>query len=137
VPAPASGDQTGQAGQTVGEAGGELIVGLSGDIVAVDPAFAYDFTANPVICEITEGLLKFKDGATLAPNLATSWENPDPLTYIYHIRQGVTFQDGSPMTMDDVLFSLEASVTRKRPHIWAGCMPMWTKSSRRMPGQSR
>ena len=81
--------------------GGELVVGIEGDIVAVDPAFAYDFTANPVVCEITEGLLKFKDGETLEPNLAEKWENPDPLTYIYHIRQGVTFQDGSPMTIDD------------------------------------
>jgi peptide/nickel transport system substrate-binding protein len=86
---------------------GELVVGLQGDITAVDPAFAYDFTANPVVCQITEGLLKFKDGQTLEPNLAESWENPDPLTYIYHIRQGVTFQDGSPMTIDDVIFSME------------------------------
>ncbi len=86
---------------------GELVVGLQGDIVAVDPAFAYDFTANPVVCEITEGLLKFKDGETLEPNLAESWENPDPLTYIYNIRQDVTFQDGTPMTIDDVIFSME------------------------------
>lgn len=86
---------------------GELVVGLQGDIVAVDPAFAYDFTANPVVCEITEGLLKFKDGETLEPNLAESWENPDPLTYIYNIRQDVTFQDGTPMTVEDVIFSME------------------------------
>ncbi len=86
---------------------GELVVGLQGDIVAVDPAFAYDFTANPVVCQITEGLLKFKDGQTLEPNLAESWENPDPLTYIYHLHQDVTFQDGTPMTIDDVIFSME------------------------------
>ena len=87
--------------------GGELVVSLQGDIVAVDPVFAYDFTANPVVCAITEGLLKFKDGQPLEPGLAESWENPDPLTYIYHIRQGVTFQDGTPMTTDDVIFSME------------------------------
>ena len=86
---------------------GELVVGLQGDIVAVDPAFAYDFTANPVLTQITEGLLKFENGDTLVPNLAESWENPDPLTYIYHLRQDVTFQDGSPMTIDDVIFSME------------------------------
>ncbi len=86
---------------------GELVVGLQGDIVAVDPVYAYDFTANPVVCQITEGLLRFENGETLAPNLAESWENPDPLTYIYHLRQDVTFQDGSPMTIDDVIFSME------------------------------
>lgn len=87
--------------------GGELTIALEGDIVAADPAFAYDFTANQVVNQISEGLLKFKDGATMEPNLAESWENPDPLTYIYKIRQGVTFQDGSPMTIDDVIFSME------------------------------
>ena len=29
--------------------GGDLVVGIEGDIVAFDPAFAYDFTANPVV----------------------------------------------------------------------------------------
>jgi peptide/nickel transport system substrate-binding protein len=82
-------------------------VGLQGDITAVDPAFAYDFTANPVVCQITEGLLKFENGETLAPNLAERWENPDPLTYIYYLRQNVTFQDGTPVTADDVIFSME------------------------------
>lgn len=86
---------------------GELVVGLQGDIVAVDPVYAYDFTANPVLCQITEGLLKFENGETLAPNLAERWENPDPLTYVYYIRKDVTFQDGSPMTVDDVIFSME------------------------------
>jgi peptide/nickel transport system substrate-binding protein len=86
---------------------GELVVGLQGDIVKVDPAFTYDFTTSTVVNQITEGLLKFNNGETLEPNLAESWENPDPLTYIYHLRQDVTFQDGSPMTADDVIFSME------------------------------
>ena len=94
--------ETAAAGETV-----EFIVGLQGDIVAVDPAFAYDFTANPVVNMITEPLLTLANGETLAPGLAESWENPDPLTYSYTVRQGVTFQDGSPMTLDDVIFSME------------------------------
>jgi peptide/nickel transport system substrate-binding protein len=86
---------------------GELVVGLQGDIIAVDPAFTYDFTTSTVVNQVTEGLLKFNNGETLEPNLAERWENPDPLTYIYYLRQGVTFQDGTPMTADDVVFSLE------------------------------
>src|SRR5215213_1123040 len=85
-----------------GESGGELIVGLEADVAALDPAFAYDPSTSPVVNEISEGLLKFKNGETLEPNLAESWENPNPTTYIYHIRQGVTFHDGTPMTIDDV-----------------------------------
>jgi peptide/nickel transport system substrate-binding protein len=88
-------------------AGGELIVGLETDIQAVDPAFSYDFTTNPVVMQVTEGLLKFENGDKVVPNLAESVESPNPLTYLYKIRQGVTFHDGSPMTVDDVIFSME------------------------------
>jgi peptide/nickel transport system substrate-binding protein len=87
--------------------GGELVVALATDIVALDPAFAYDEATSPVVNQITEGLLKFNPDGTLAPNLAESWEIQDPLTYVYTLRQGVTFHDGSPLTADDVLFSLE------------------------------
>ena len=86
--------------------GGELNVAITGDVVKIDPAFTYDFTTSQVVNQITEGLLRFKDGSTLEPNLAESFANPDPKTYTYKIRKGVTFQDGSPMTVDDVVFSL-------------------------------
>jgi ABC-type transport system substrate-binding protein len=37
------------------------------------------------------------------PGIAPSFENPDPLTGV-HVRDDVTFWDGSPLTIDDVLF---------------------------------
>ncbi|MGE5702065.1 MAG: ABC transporter substrate-binding protein [Clostridia bacterium] len=100
------------AGGTTGteakpQAGGTLTFALEHEIVSLDPAFSYDFSTGPVVNQITEPLLRFKDGKTVVPNLAEKVENPDPKTYIYHIRQGVTFHDGSPMTVDDVIFSLE------------------------------
>lgn len=104
--APASNDAAASGGQAVKD-GGTLTFGLTGDITALDPAFAYDFTTNPVVNQITEGLLKFNSKQELVGGLAESWENPDPKTYIFHIRKGVKFQDGTPMTIDDVIFSLE------------------------------
>ncbi len=90
-----------------GKSGGTITIGLAQDIVAVDPAFTYDFATGPVVNQITEGLLKFNEKGDLEPNLAKDWENPDELTYIYHLRDDVTFSDGTPMTIDDVIFSLE------------------------------
>jgi len=87
--------------------GGVLKVGLVGDVGAVDPAFSYDFTTGAVVPQITEGLLRFDQEMKLEPALAESWENPDSLTYIYHLRPGVKFSDGTPMTIDDVVFSME------------------------------
>ena len=83
-----------------------LTIALDSDIVALDPIFAYDFTTNPVINQITQGLLQFDVNNQLQPLLASSWEAVDDVTYVYQIRDDVCFSDGTPMTMDDVLFSL-------------------------------
>ena len=82
-------------------------IALNSDIVALDPAFAYDFTTNPVVNQITQGLLTVNENNELEPQLASSWEATEDVTYVYQIRDDVTFSDGTPMTMDDVLFSLE------------------------------
>lgn len=82
-------------------------VALDSDIVKLDPAFAYDFTTNPVVNQITQGLLTFDENNQLQPLLASSWKQVDDLTYVYEIRSNVTFSDGAPMTMDDVLYSME------------------------------
>ena len=95
------------SGDTSASGGGTVTFALPGDIVSLDPAFSYDFTTNPVVTQITEGLLKFDEEGLLQPLLAESWENPDPTTYIYNLREDVTFSDGTPMTADDVIFSME------------------------------
>jgi peptide/nickel transport system substrate-binding protein len=45
--------------------------------------------------------------------LAERFEQPDPLTYIFHLRSGVKFHDGTPLTAEDVAFSLDRIRTRK------------------------
>ena len=70
-------------------------VALDSDIVKLDPAFAYDFTTNPVVNQITQGLLTFDEENQLQPLLASSWEQVDDVTYVYQIRDDVTFSDGS------------------------------------------
>ena len=96
--------------------GGSLTFGLEGDVRGLEPALSYDFTANPVVCQISEGLLMFDAKGALQPLLAEKWEQPDPLTYIYTLRQGLTFHDGSPVTVDDVV----ASIARVRDAEVAG-----------------
>ena len=84
-----------------------FVIGLDSDIIRLDPALAYDFTTNPVVNQITQGLLVFDEENKLQPLLASSWEQVDDLTYVYQIRDDVTFSDGTPMTMDDVIYSME------------------------------
>jgi peptide/nickel transport system substrate-binding protein len=84
-----------------------LKIGLPNEIGSLDSAFAYDFTTSPVVHNVTESLLIIDENGELQPELAESWQEVDSLTYTYDIRDNVTFSDGSPLTIDDVIFSLE------------------------------
>jgi peptide/nickel transport system substrate-binding protein len=55
---------------------------------------------------IYDALVKKDDGLNLRPWLATSWERPDALTWVFHLRSGVRFHDGKPLTAEDVKWSI-------------------------------
>jgi peptide/nickel transport system substrate-binding protein len=87
--------------------GETLTFGLESDPRAVEPALGYDFTANVVICNITEGPMMVDTSGALQVLLAESFEQPDQLTYIYNLRPGVKFHDGTDMTAADLIASIE------------------------------
>jgi peptide/nickel transport system substrate-binding protein len=74
---------------------------------SLDWAYAYNYGENTTLSNLCENLLRLTPDYELAPSLAESWEHPDPTTWVYTIRQGVTFHDGSDMTTEDVLWSLQ------------------------------
>lgn len=79
---------------------------ITGDIVKFDPAYAYDYNTTPVVAQSCEGLLQYNEATgALLPALATSWSEPNPTTYVYNIRQGVHFWNGTELTPADVVFS--------------------------------
>lgn len=57
---------------------------------------------------IYDPLVRKDDHFNLRPWLATSWEQPDPLTWVFHLRAGVRFQDGKPLTAEDVAWSIRS-----------------------------
>jgi peptide/nickel transport system substrate-binding protein len=59
---------------------------------------------------IYDALVKKDEHFILQPWLATSWERPDPLTWVFHIRSGVRFHDGKPLTADDVTWSITSMI---------------------------
>ena len=93
-----------------------VVFALEGDVRGLEPALSYDFTANPVVCNISEGLMMFTADGGLEPLVAEKFEQPDELTYVYTLRDGVKFSDGTPITADDVL----ASIARVRDPEVAG-----------------
>src|SRR5215467_4649601 len=83
-------------------------------IVGLDIATAFEANSQCVAVCGMEGLLAVSDELTLVPRLATSWKyDVANLKYVLQIRDGVKFWDGTPMTMDDVLFSLGRHIDPK------------------------
>ena len=56
--------------------------------------------------EIYEGLLRVEPDGSIAPCLATEWEQVDELTWKFYLRQGVTFHNGEEFTSEDVIYTL-------------------------------
>lgn len=88
--------------------GGTLIVGQDVGPVSLDPILT---TAHPAaqIYEHLYSTLVQPDHETgkIIPDLAESWEVPDPKTHIFKLRQGVKFHSGRALTAEDVKYSFE------------------------------
>lgn len=65
------------------------------------PTYGYD----PLVC-VQETLWECGLDGSVTPVLAESWEWPEDDHMVVHIRKGVTFSNGNPLTADDVMFTL-------------------------------
>lgn len=92
-----------------GTPGGSLVVaapdlpGTFNHLVA-DETHSLDITE-----QLNEGLTDFSPATgRITPALARSWEVADDgRTYVFHLREGLKFSDGEPLTAEDVLFTFE------------------------------
>jgi peptide/nickel transport system substrate-binding protein len=78
------------------------------DIVAIDPAQAYEFTAGELNANLYDHLVQYdaEDTTVLAAALATDWVADEAAkTLTFTMRDGVTFSSGNPVRAEDVVFS--------------------------------
>ena len=78
-----------------------------GDASTVDPHAQNESFTNAIVGLVYEYLVSYDKKVALTPQLATSWKNTSPTTWVFNLRRGVKFQDGTPFTADDVVFSFE------------------------------
>jgi peptide/nickel transport system substrate-binding protein len=77
------------------------------DVESLDPHDTGGiFQTQNVLANVYEGLIRRDGDMRLVPALATSWSNPDDLTWDFVLRGGVRFHDGTVMGADDVVASL-------------------------------
>jgi peptide/nickel transport system substrate-binding protein len=73
----------------------------------LDPHAEAELFTNIETTQMYEPLVRYDEHLHLAPALATEWKATGPRTWVFRLRRGVSFEDGSPFTADDVVFSFE------------------------------
>ncbi|NJK90857.1 MAG: ABC transporter substrate-binding protein [Blastochloris sp.] len=94
----------------VGRYGGTLVATNSGEPTGFHPLVIED-ADTAEISELMLSGLTTQDPVTqeTVPALAKSWElSPDRKTYTFHLRRGLRWSDGQPLTADDVIFTFDA-----------------------------
>ena len=78
-----------------------------GDILTLDPHSQNEGLNIQANLYVYEPLVRYDENFKFEPALATSWEQINPTTMRFNLRPGVKFQDGSPFTAEDVVFSFQ------------------------------
>lgn len=79
----------------------------------LDPRVGIDAQSERIDKLLFDSLVHRDEHFNLQPWLAERWEIPDPRTYIFHLRPGVHFHDGRPLTSRDVKWTLDSIMSGK------------------------
>ncbi len=100
-----------------------LVIGANtGILITFDPAQCYEVLGAVITVNLYDALgeIVVENGKfVVKPAIAESWEvMEDGKTWIFHIRKGVKFSNGDPLTADDVVFSLKRVLKLRKPPVW-------------------
>ncbi|MBI4869897.1 MAG: ABC transporter substrate-binding protein [Candidatus Wallbacteria bacterium] len=101
-----------------GAKGGVMRLGLANLPLTLDPAQAVDHESL-VVCEnLFDTLVRYSaDSTDIEPGLAESWDHTkDELTWVFQLRSGAKFHDGTPVTADAVAFSFHRMMDPGHPY---------------------
>jgi len=87
---------------------GEVTFLIESTPTNLDPRVGTDGFSAHIDGMIFSSLVGRDERMNIVPDLASSWEIPDPLTYVFHLRAGVKFHDGRPFTSADAKYTFES-----------------------------
>jgi len=90
-----------------------VVVMIESSPTNLDPRVGLDAQSERIDDLLFDSLVRRNEHFELKPWLAESWEIPDPLTYVFHLRSDVKFHDGQPLTARDVKWTLDSLLTGK------------------------
>ncbi|MEI7513344.1 MAG: ABC transporter substrate-binding protein, partial [bacterium] len=88
--------------------GGSFTEGVIGTARYINPILAFSDTDRDLSSLIYSGLLKAKPDGTFVPDLASDYSiSNDGKTYTFNIREDAVFHDNTPVTADDIIFTIQ------------------------------
>ncbi len=78
----------------------------------LDPRIGTDGQSERIDGLLFDSLVELDEHRIPHGDLAESWETPDPLTYVFHLRPGVKFHDGRVLTSADVKYTFDSILDR-------------------------
>ena len=76
--------------------------------ISLDPRIGTDAQSQHLDGLLFNSLVRYDGRMNIVPDLAESWDMPDPRTYVFHLRRGVKFHDGRTLTSADVKFTFDS-----------------------------
>ena len=95
----------------------ELRIGFKSELTSADPHVLNGSNRN-IWNHVYESLVETDANLRPRPGLALSWRLVDPTTWEFTLRPGVKFQNGAPMTADDVKYSIERAMQLTGPRTY-------------------
>jgi peptide/nickel transport system substrate-binding protein len=94
-----------------GAAGGDanrLVIGLKSSPTNLDPRVGNDNASGRIYDLCCAGLIKVTPEMDYAPDIASRWETPDDRTIVFHLNPNAKFQNGKPVTAQDVKWTYDS-----------------------------
>lgn len=87
--------------------GGDLVIATLSDAAKLDPHLSTDVPSANIQTNLFDGLVKKDKDGEIVANLATDWEKVDETTWVFELRDDVTFHDGEKFNAEVVKKNLE------------------------------
>ena len=87
---------------------GTVVFLIESSPTSLDPRIGTDAQSEHIDELLFDGLVERDASFRVGPGLAERWEQPDPLTIVFHLHDGVHFSDGRLLTSRDVKWTLDS-----------------------------
>lgn len=91
-----------------------VVVGIESDALTLDPGNFRHRETETILRNMFDGLVTRAPDGRIVPELAVSWERVSATEWVFYLREGVTWHDGTPFTAEDVVFTVERTVKEGR-----------------------